>query len=482
LEDWVNFTVFDGTFLVFKVIYIQIIPVNDPPEIANIPRLDIVEDETHFLNLTDYVTDIDTDIPTMEFTTNMDDADVLVEVYQDVLNITYVKQNGLKPYEERTVNLTVFDGKNYFYRHFKMLCYPSNDAPVVALIEPISVETGYAKRIDLSPYITDVDTPLKNIVLSTESDSASIIGMEVELFYEDFLYNEDQKITDELITIKVIDGQETMYADLSVTIEMGNLRPSLADFNYTYANEGLDNDSYVFSAFCTDIGGDGVSMTLVINGEEHSMSKTSGDLETGAKYEVSVVLPKGDYEYYFNVTDNTDSGNSDSTSESFTLSVAEAPVEDTSEEELLTPENVEFVFLIAAFSILGLTLLFFIIKKVIDAKADAEPDVDTMPPQEIEQEVPVTPAPAEGVVSPEEAAAPEEGPAAPTATLEEKGEAPPAEADAEVSKDNTPGQGSESSPDEADQTPEVSATPAAEEPPLKAAPESEPPVANEEPE
>jgi hypothetical protein len=88
---------------------------------------------------------------------------------------------------------------------------PVNDAPVVRQVPDQEVWAGKSRTIDLSPYISDVDSPMSALNITVDSEYAEISGFNITLNYP-------EDIDRETITITVGDGLDSSVGFVVVIV------------------------------------------------------------------------------------------------------------------------------------------------------------------------------------------------------------------------------------------------------------------------
>jgi hypothetical protein len=88
---------------------------------------------------------------------------------------------------------------------------PVNDAPVIGQVPDQEVRAGKSRTIDLSPYISDVDSPMSALNISVDSEYAEVSGFNITLKYP-------KDIKRETITITVGDGLDSSVGFVVVVV------------------------------------------------------------------------------------------------------------------------------------------------------------------------------------------------------------------------------------------------------------------------
>ncbi|MGY4884767.1 MAG: Ig-like domain-containing protein [Nanobdellota archaeon] len=146
-EDWIMFKITDGINVVLtNNITLRVLPVNDAPVlIEEIGTIEIDEDETYYLDLDEYIEDVDDELEyTIENTSH-----ITLIMEGDVLKITPEEEwSG-----EEDAIITVDDGEYELSENFTIRVLPMNDAPELSLIEDKLVLAGW--KVEVSASATD---------------------------------------------------------------------------------------------------------------------------------------------------------------------------------------------------------------------------------------------------------------------------------------------------------------------------------------
>ena len=211
--DVVNLSVSDGLFMVGRNIRVNITPVNDPPRLRQIPDVAAIEDVPYVLGLMSYVMDPETNINQLNIT--VDSPYVTVERAK----LTFLYPDGVLT---DTVHLSVSDGELADSGEILVNVTPVNDAPAVDLIpDQVGVE-DVPWALDLGMYIRDIDTPIENISVATDSRHTIVTGLSLGLLYPD-------GVTRDSVFLTVSDGEMDTVVGFNVTIEPVNDPPVLGD-------------------------------------------------------------------------------------------------------------------------------------------------------------------------------------------------------------------------------------------------------------
>lgn len=212
-SDVIDVAVTDGIFEAGRKVRVNVTPVNDPPVIEDIPEIPAIEDVTYRLDLRSYVSDVDNEFGTLNFT--VDSPFVTVDLQQ----LRFLYPEGVL---DDRVLLSVSDGKLEASTEITVKVTPVNDPPVVDFPSSLECIEDVPLVIDLEDHIQDVDTPIRRLSISSSSPYASISGGNLTLIYP-------EGVTKDRVTLTVRDGMVVTMATIDVTIEPVNDPPVLDD-------------------------------------------------------------------------------------------------------------------------------------------------------------------------------------------------------------------------------------------------------------
>jgi len=212
LTEGVRLMVSDGEFLAWADITVTVPEVDDSPVIAPLPTVTATEEVTYAFDLRPYITDPDDPLSDLQVFENSPYASVsghtLLLFYPEGVTSDVVSFN-------------VSDGTTAVGSVLVVNVTPVNDPPAVSGIPDVTVTRGEAYVLDLTPYVTDPDTPGTGLTVSADSAYASVNGLEVT-----FLYGTDG-IT-EYIRLVIDDGQYSVWQDITVTVPAINDPPTVS--------------------------------------------------------------------------------------------------------------------------------------------------------------------------------------------------------------------------------------------------------------
>ncbi len=144
-------------------------------------------------------------------------------------------------YGSGTVELTLHNGAYSTTQSISVTINPVNDAPVISGLSTISCTEDIPYQLDMSPYLSDVDDPVANLTISTNSTYATVNGTVITLLYP-------AGVTGENINITVEDpGHLTASAELQVTVTQVNDPPRFINFVDTLTCDATVPTNYTVS-------------------------------------------------------------------------------------------------------------------------------------------------------------------------------------------------------------------------------------------
>ena len=184
-------------------------PVNDPPEEFLPEVLEATEDLPFEFNATSYVRDIDN--VTSNLWLVVDDR--FVNASGLLLRAKFPE--GILNYETE-VGLT--DGllTVYFYQQFTVT--PVDDPPVIAPFDPYVAIEDQISIFNLTPSLSDVDTPVEDLSVIVRSARCTVVGQQLHFTYNKGGFNET-------LLVQVTDGRTLVDAYLEVWVEERNDSP-----------------------------------------------------------------------------------------------------------------------------------------------------------------------------------------------------------------------------------------------------------------
>jgi hypothetical protein len=209
-KETITMTVSDGNRSSSAEFVVYVNPVNDAPEILPIPTVEVLEDEMYILNMSLFVSDEEGDM-------------LYIEVLSDYIEVNGLDLILLYPQEvvNETVAFMVTDGINEVSGEFLVNVTTVNDPPTVDDIPTITVTEDVTVRFNLEPYLSDVDNSM--IGLSVIMDNHTHVTVD-GLF---LVFNYPDGILEDEIRIGVTDGNDTVWANLTIIVTPVDDPPSI---------------------------------------------------------------------------------------------------------------------------------------------------------------------------------------------------------------------------------------------------------------
>jgi len=284
-------------------------PVNDPPEIKAIPDVEVWEDVPYFVDVSPYISDVDS--PKETLTLEVDS--MYVEVTGQGLNLTYPE--GIE-FDE--LDVQVYDGEYYSNTSLIVWITPVNDAPYWVDSDKIEItavedEPG---EFDLNPYLGDVDTPDPKVILEVDSLYGRVEG---DKFFK-FTYPDG--VLMERVTFTLNDGEFKVALEVDVTITPVNDAPELTGPRDVPATGASGIPPVKFTVTFKDIDMEGETppaVKVVIDDEEYDCEGDGTNYKAGVTFTYTADLSGGEHTYKF-IADDGAGGTAETEEKTFTLS------------------------------------------------------------------------------------------------------------------------------------------------------------------
>jgi hypothetical protein len=288
LEHAFWFNISDGQALTEVLINFTVTPVDDPPQISDIDEFTAIEHEVSILDLTSYISDVDTPVEDLE-----------VEV-SDPTNCTVVGRELQFLYmtggEDHHIAITVSDGNSEIIQIITVSVIEVNDPPEVTDTPSILVPEDMWWSIDLADFLRDEETPSDRLRIECEHPAVfSTEWSSITLFYSTW----EEPHT---IQFSVSDGLARTDGTLEVEVMWVNDIPVLTgigDLDYPveitiderseswYPIHATDEES---TSFEYSVESDWTGITALTNGSLHIVAEAE-DIGT---HTASVVVDDGD--------------------------------------------------------------------------------------------------------------------------------------------------------------------------------------------
>lgn len=199
----------DGYLEVVTGITFVIEPVNDPPEHDLRTEWIATEEVPLTINLEPHIWDIDDELSELTVTTD--------DIYGSIsgLNLTITFPEGILTHE---LWMNITDGELSISVQLVFSVTPVDDPPVIAPMEPFTAIEDQVTVFNVTPYLSDVDTPLQNLTLFVRSARCTVVGHEIHFHYTRGGFNET-------IIVEVTDGRSKDEESLRVDVMERNDAP-----------------------------------------------------------------------------------------------------------------------------------------------------------------------------------------------------------------------------------------------------------------
>ncbi len=176
LEHTLLLNISDGLNLTVATIHFTVTPVNDPPVIGPLAEFTAVEDQVLVLNLTSYLSDMDTPIEAL--TVEVSDTTHCTVVGQE-LHFLYTVGG-----KDHYITITISDGYLEDEQELTVHVQEVNDAPVVTTPPPLQVFEDERTTMYLTVYVWDEETARDQLVIECEHPAVvGIEGLGIALLY-----------------------------------------------------------------------------------------------------------------------------------------------------------------------------------------------------------------------------------------------------------------------------------------------------------
>ena len=368
-KEMVNITADDGDKIGFQHVNVIVTAVNDAPRITTVPDQMAQEDTDLVLNITKYISDIDNSVDELSVSTNSSYARV-ERVGGDQNGFLHIIFNYTEGILFENVNIIVTDSEKFAYGQVNVTVDPVNDPPTIAEIPVQHAIEDIDLVLDLSKYVTDVDTPLENLWSSLDSDYL------IKADGLSFTLNYPNGVLEDHINLSLNDGIYTVLREFKVIITPKNDHPILSS-GVVRPTKGDISTELTFTVIYTDIDGDDTPKVEVIIGENaYEMAKEdsngNGKSKDGIKYEYKTKLSKGTHNYYFQCDDNSGGPNNTYTTESASIKITE-PSTKASDTSIIVTASIAIIVIIAVILIIIVLWMMQMKKRKLNQDETPEP-------------------------------------------------------------------------------------------------------------
>ncbi len=283
---------------------INVLPVNDPPQITDIYDLQVYAGLSYVLDITDCISDEDNNITELTISSNSSFAEVDNEVKE--ITFFYPEESEISI---DFVQITVNDSEHSAHQNISVTII-DDDLPFILLPIPDQNATEDIDLIvDLERYIIpNVNFSIDDLEMDINSSNGKIEGSELIFNYPNS-FNYPSGRTYEFIKISVSYQNFSLSQNFKINVQPINDGPALAVVKAPTLAE--ENASIMFEIKYFDIdGSEDPLVELVIENEYKNMTLISGEIHSPSSsgtYQLELQLLAGNYTYYFRADDLEDS-------------------------------------------------------------------------------------------------------------------------------------------------------------------------------
>lgn len=217
----INISISDGPNILIIPVQVKVIHINLPPMIDSIPPIQALEDIEKVFDLSPFIHDEDDEV--LDLIVNFTDTEY---VSLDGLLLTLLYPEGVL---EDTIMFSVDDGEVTIWTNISVMVIQVDDPPVVDPIPEQKVVPGEAYTIDMSHYISDIDTPVDNLKVTSSSKYVRISGKVVTIKYPEGHTKEKDTIT---IVVEDYTTRVPVEIDVTIKVSKSTTIVNLEDYSY----------------------------------------------------------------------------------------------------------------------------------------------------------------------------------------------------------------------------------------------------------
>ncbi len=302
-HEIVAINVSDPIHNVSRNLKINVFAINDPPEIAGVPNIQVNEDEYYYLDVTPFLSDVDNELDELTVTVNSSHATV------DAKNLTfyYPLDSGII---SEHVEIEVFDGELYGVQYIIVSVIPEGAHFVLLPILEQNAIEDIDLIVDMADYIVPYgDLALDDFGFETNSSYCLISGTE-QIFNYPNAFNYPSGRIYEFVQVNVTYEDQTESKSFKINVLPVNDGPTLTVIEAP--SLALADTVLRFEIKYLDVdGGENPIVEVVIGETGYQMDLASGNIHDGdAAYENDLKLPAGNYKYYYSADDRENEINS----------------------------------------------------------------------------------------------------------------------------------------------------------------------------
>ncbi len=330
----VAINVSDTVFEVNRDVKVNVVAVNDAPQISGLSNIPVNEDQQYVLDVSTQVSDIDNAHDELTISTNSSYALVTGK------NITfyYPVDSGIL-YEY--VKIEVDDGDLAAHQNITVTVIPEG---VLFVLLPIPDKYTFEDTdlvVDMEDYLTPGDgVSINDLVLEINSSYGVVSGTELIFNYPNsFNYPSGRSFESVEVNVSLPD-QAWKSTSFKINVQPVNDAPYLTNADVS-PDTGDENTQFTFSVNYIDIdGSENQVVNVVIDDSSYAMTYITGNknlVSEGASYQFSTELLEGVWNYYFECDDMASELNSKNSTSTYSLTVTgegeEPPVSNDTDDD-----------------------------------------------------------------------------------------------------------------------------------------------------
>jgi hypothetical protein len=333
----VAINVSDSLHNISQDVKVNVLAVNDPPQITGVSDFQVNEDEYHYLDVTPYLSDVDNEVNELIVTENSNYATVIGK------NITfyYPKDSGVT-FDE--VEIVVSDGENTSSQSITVTVIQEGLQFVLLTIPEQNATEDIDHVLELSDYILLFNgVSLEDLKVEINSEYCIITGTKLSFNYPNsFNYPSGRNF--ELVQVNLSDLKQIQTQEFRVNVQAINDGPELKVIEAP--DLALSDELIHFEVEYLDIdGSEAPIVKLEIGNKEYEMNLTSGNIHVeGGIYKTELKLSPGDYEYHYSADDGASAANSVFKTNSYDLKILKQSDDGTDTDGDLIPDAWELKF------------------------------------------------------------------------------------------------------------------------------------------
>ena len=147
------------------------------------------------------------------------------------LTVTFLFPNGVT---DAIISLRLSDGHAYADASIEVIVTPVNDPPVCTVPRDHTATEDIPLELDLAPYLSDIDNPMSDLSLATDSPFAKVDGLVLTLLFPEGILAHE-------MTVRVSDGIDFTESDLRFVVIPVDDPPRIAPLGTFNATEDLES-------------------------------------------------------------------------------------------------------------------------------------------------------------------------------------------------------------------------------------------------